>query len=552
VLTCARSDPDLVDANNTMVQNSVYVARGLLVESKNAVWLYGTSSEHAVMYQYNFHKAKDIFAGMIQTESPYYQPTPQPPAPFTSSVGVFRGDPDYTCTPGDEFNGCDESWAVIIRQSESIFVAGAGLYSWFSTYTQTCIAPRECQKVLMLLDDNGPSVRIQHLITIGAKYMAIMNGQAITAVANANVDSHPFWSQVSVLDVTSNGAQFDSLIWVDPTIWHMAQPEFTCVPPCFVKVPPWSGATSTVNYPLLTVSSGTWTSTITKPPLTISEWQFEVVTLTQGPPGARRLGKRQGFDDFWPKPATTSKWPLVVYTGPNGTPTTVSPTVAFPTPPPVIGGPGVVAPPKGAWPTAAIRPRAGFVNRPILEPCAYGDEDCVTDPLLYDDDKHVGPVDGDIDRDDENGEENETVCPATTTNPVIVPVPRPSKFAEPVQNKVECYNHGQTAKHWELDSLINIFCGELEKFAVYQNFRESSDGWELGKTLYVDPFKTAPVDFNFIINKGCTMDIEGNDCSRYLHVPVDACDCDGVDGKHGGVVRNNCYYWRVDPNIRWL
>lgn len=113
---------------------------------------------------------------------------------------------------------CTSLRGRIIRQSESIFVAGAGLYSWFSTYTQTCIAPRECQKVLALLDNNGPRIRIQHLVTIGAKYMAVMNGQAITAVANANVNSHPYWSQISVLDVTSSGAQFDTLIWIDPTI----------------------------------------------------------------------------------------------------------------------------------------------------------------------------------------------------------------------------------------------------------------------------------------------------------------------------------------------
>lgn len=82
-----------------------------------------------MFYQYNFEKAKNVFAGMIQTESPYYQPTPPPPAPFTSAVGILPGDPTYTCTPGNEFGGCDESWGVIIRQSEDIFVAGAGLYS---------------------------------------------------------------------------------------------------------------------------------------------------------------------------------------------------------------------------------------------------------------------------------------------------------------------------------------------------------------------------------------------------------------------------------------
>lgn len=123
--------------------------------------------------------------------------------------------------------------------------------------------------------------------------------------------------------------------------------------------------------------------------------------------------------------------------------------------------------------------------------------------------------------------------------------------SDPLTNKVECYNHSQTAKHWELDNLIGVFCNELAKYAVYQNYRESSDGWELARTLYSDQLRSAPIEFNFIINKGCTLDIEGDDYSRYLHVAVDACDCGGMDGKQGGAVKNNCFYWRIDPNIRW-
>lgn len=88
-------------------------------------------------YQYNFHKARNVFAGMVQTESPYYQPMPVAPEPFRSSVGVLPGDPDYTCS-GDDFDGCDSSWAVMITGCHNIFVAGAGLYSWFDTYAQDC------------------------------------------------------------------------------------------------------------------------------------------------------------------------------------------------------------------------------------------------------------------------------------------------------------------------------------------------------------------------------------------------------------------------------
>lgn len=120
------------------MQTSIYVARGLLIESQAPVWLYGTASEHAVYYQYNFHNAQNIFAGMVQTESPYYQPTPSPPAPFERALGLFPGDPDYACQSKDEFSGCDESWALVIRGSSNVAIAGAGLYSWFSTYSQGC------------------------------------------------------------------------------------------------------------------------------------------------------------------------------------------------------------------------------------------------------------------------------------------------------------------------------------------------------------------------------------------------------------------------------
>jgi hypothetical protein len=97
-------------------------------------------------------------------------------------------------------------------------VASAGLYSWFSTYTQTGIPGQLCQKALVLFDNNSASVRIQHLITIGAKYMVVMNGVGIKASDNLNVNSHRYWSQISVLDVKSNGAQYDDLIWIDPKV----------------------------------------------------------------------------------------------------------------------------------------------------------------------------------------------------------------------------------------------------------------------------------------------------------------------------------------------
>lgn len=197
-------DPDLKDERNNMDQLSVYVAQGLLVQSQNAVWLYGTSSEHSVFYQYNFHKAKNVFAGMLQTEAPYYQPMPKAPEPFKGQVGKYPGDPEYSCK-GDDFDGCDVAWAVVMRESENIMIAGAGTYSWFDKYTQECIDEQKCQKALWYLDKNYDNVRIQHLITIGPKYMLVSDGQGVLASDNLATTAHPRWSHLAYYDVKSAG-----------------------------------------------------------------------------------------------------------------------------------------------------------------------------------------------------------------------------------------------------------------------------------------------------------------------------------------------------------
>jgi hypothetical protein len=94
---------------------------------------------------------------MLQTESPYYQPTPKPPAPFANVVGKFIGDPDYTCTSGNDFSGCDESWSMIITGSENILIAAAGLYS-VSSDSVFKEAHKECRAVSPHFLDNKPAI----------------------------------------------------------------------------------------------------------------------------------------------------------------------------------------------------------------------------------------------------------------------------------------------------------------------------------------------------------------------------------------------------------
>ncbi|KAL4733150.1 hypothetical protein BDV11DRAFT_175970 [Aspergillus similis] len=173
-------DPDLDDAYNDMTQVSIYVARGFLIESTNATWLYGTSSEHSVYYQYNFHGAQNIFTTMIQTEAPYYQPTPKLPVPFSDQVGVYDSDPDYSCSGGD-FDGCDEAWAVIMTGCQNIHIGGVGTHS------------------------NYDNVRLQHVIAIGAEYILVADGNGVLSTDNLAIESHLAWAQISIFDVPSQG-----------------------------------------------------------------------------------------------------------------------------------------------------------------------------------------------------------------------------------------------------------------------------------------------------------------------------------------------------------
>lgn len=57
-------------------QITVFTGRGLLVESPGPVWLYGHAVEHNILYNYQFSAAADVFAGFIQTETPYCRFSP--------------------------------------------------------------------------------------------------------------------------------------------------------------------------------------------------------------------------------------------------------------------------------------------------------------------------------------------------------------------------------------------------------------------------------------------------------------------------------------------
>ncbi|KAI0341762.1 exo-beta-1,3-glucanase [Trametopsis cervina] len=157
-------------------QMSIYSGRGLLSESQGPVWLVGTASEHHVIYQYYLNNASDHYMGVIQTESPYFQPQPALPAPFT--IDKAYSDPDV---PGQK-----SSWAMVVTKSKNILVFGAGLYSFFSAYTQACIDSKSCQDQLLDID-NESSIWVYSLSTVGVTHqLSVDSKPIIPAMQNLN------------------------------------------------------------------------------------------------------------------------------------------------------------------------------------------------------------------------------------------------------------------------------------------------------------------------------------------------------------------------------
>jgi len=55
----------------TQDQINVFSARDVLIEPQGPTWLWATSVEHNVLYQYQLSGAENVLMGLIQTETPY-------------------------------------------------------------------------------------------------------------------------------------------------------------------------------------------------------------------------------------------------------------------------------------------------------------------------------------------------------------------------------------------------------------------------------------------------------------------------------------------------
>lgn len=169
------ADHELDQGNGRAGQINIYNGRGVLLENNQGpVWLWGTSSEHNVLYQYQISNARDVFMGTIQTETPYYQSNPDATVPFTRQER-FK-DPDYSGCSGPT---CRKSWGLRVLDSTDTLLYGGGLYSFFENYGQTCVDQNNCQDNMVEVAGTKDRVELYLLTTKAAVNMLTVDGQTV-------------------------------------------------------------------------------------------------------------------------------------------------------------------------------------------------------------------------------------------------------------------------------------------------------------------------------------------------------------------------------------
>jgi len=175
------ADHDIDDP--ALTQIDIYTGRGMLIESSGPVWLYGHAVEHHSLYQYQFTNAKNIFGGVLQTETAYYQPNPAAPAPYASTE--MCDDPVFSGSGA-------QGWGLRIVNSSDVLLYGVGLYSFFQDWDNTCSSPKSttsCQQQIFSLEGALSEVNIYNLNTVRTTDMVVRDGKVV-AQAKDNANSY--------------------------------------------------------------------------------------------------------------------------------------------------------------------------------------------------------------------------------------------------------------------------------------------------------------------------------------------------------------------------
>jgi hypothetical protein len=130
--------------------------------------------QYCIIIHYQLNGASNVYMGFIQTETPYFQSNPNAMTPFTANSAFT--DPKFSSScSAKNTAGCPKSWGLRIVKSTDVYVYGAGMYSFFDKYSQTCLATESCQNNMLSLESSS-SVHLYGISTKGAVNMITVDG----------------------------------------------------------------------------------------------------------------------------------------------------------------------------------------------------------------------------------------------------------------------------------------------------------------------------------------------------------------------------------------
>lgn len=153
----------------------------MLIEATQATWLVGTAFEHNTLYQYNLHNARNVYIGMQQSETPYWQGTGAPalaPAPWTNNL--IPSDPTFSsCDPTDA--QCRMALFQTINGGEDLFIFGSGFWTFFNAFLDPSNPGTSCT-------DNCQTNAVEISGTKGLKYYGVNTRFNTNLIVNNGVD----------------------------------------------------------------------------------------------------------------------------------------------------------------------------------------------------------------------------------------------------------------------------------------------------------------------------------------------------------------------------
>ncbi|KAF7543848.1 hypothetical protein G7Z17_g10405 [Cylindrodendrum hubeiense] len=190
------SDHELDLSDHSQV--NIYNGRGILIESSAGCWLWGTSSEHNVLYNYQLTGASNVYMSLIQTETAYFQGNPDATVPFT--VNSDYSDPDFSTSCTGDSTKCARTWGVRAVDSSDIFIYGAGLYSFFNNYDQVCVGENNCQDNIISIESS--TLHLYGLSTKASVNMVTVDGTSAALDAD---NRNNFCAAIGLFSTTSSG-----------------------------------------------------------------------------------------------------------------------------------------------------------------------------------------------------------------------------------------------------------------------------------------------------------------------------------------------------------